>query len=119
MNVIFGHENALKVKDRYKLIELDTFKYKGGKVVTVFGAIEDLSMDDLVRVDELLHLHGLMMTVYGARQWPETIKFIEMLRGHWDGEFDSFYDILRERCEGYIANPPGDEWTPVIDQTVD
>ena len=115
MNIIFGTEQAEKLRGRFTVLELDTFTFgNGGPDVTAFCVIEGIPMDRLPLVESWQRLHEALMKNYQQRNWEYCRTLIEQLTGAWNLEMTSFYDEINNRIMRLIEENPGEEWTPVI-----
>lgn len=116
MHIIFGEPDT-SIKERYVVLELDTFRLPDNELKTSYCVIETLPMLELDRLDAFKKLHSELVHYYKKREWDYCLQVIEGLRGQWSGEVDSFYDNLAGRIEDYKDNPPGADWDGVIDRS--
>jgi len=98
MQLIFGRENAEKLKERYTVLELETVE-KQGTSIEVFCLIpgEKIGIPDLPTVDQWIKLHNDFLNGYQTNQYEYCRQCIEHLRGKFGGEMDSFYDEIENR----------------------
>lgn len=119
MNIIFGTEQAEKLRERFTVLELDTFLFgTDGPKITAYCVVEGIPMDKLPLVESWQSLHEALMKNYQQRNWKYCNTLIEQLMGAWNLEMDSFYDEVNRRIVRLIEENPGEEWTPVIDRPV-
>ena len=117
MNIIFGTEQAEKLRERFTVLELDTFTFgNGGPDVTAYCVIEGIPMDKLPLVESWQKLHEALIKNYQQRNWTYCGALIEQLTGAWNLEMSSFYDVINVRLDCLIEENPGEEWTPVIER---
>jgi hypothetical protein len=53
---------------------------------------------------------------YHKRNWNFCFQAIEHLQGKWNGQVDSFYDILLARVQSLSQQQLDDQWDGVIDR---
>ena len=92
MQLIFGRENAEKLKERYTVLELETVE-KEGTSIEVFCLIpgEKIGLPDLPTVDQWIKLHNDFLNGYQTNQYEYCRQCIEHLMGKFGGEVDTFY----------------------------
>ena len=119
MNIIFGTQQADRLRERFTVLELDTFSFGiNGPEITAYCVIEGIPMDKLPLVESWQRLHKALIKNYQQRNWIYCNTLIEQLIGAWNLEMDSFYNEINTRINRLIEENPGDEWTPVIDRPV-
>jgi hypothetical protein len=119
MNIIFGAEQAEKLRERFTVLELDTFSFGiNGPEITAYCVVEGIPMDKLPLVESWQQLHRALLTNYQQRNWTYCNTLIEQLMGTWNSEMDSFYNEINNRITRLIEENPGEDWTPVIDRPV-
>ena len=119
MNIIFGTEQAEKLRERFTVLELDTFTFgNNGPNVTAYCVVEGIPMDKLPLVESWQRLHEALMKNYQQRNWAYCQTLIEQLTDAWNLEMLSFYDEIQTRLDRLILENPGEEWTPVIERPI-
>ena len=117
MNIIFGTEQAEKLRERFTVLELDTFTFgNGGPDVTAYCVMEGIPMDRLPLIESWQRLHEALIKNYQQRNWAYCQTLIEQLTDAWNSEMNSFYDEIQVRLDRLILENPGEEWTPVIER---
>ena len=117
MNIIFGTEQAEKLRERFTVLELDTFTFGNcGPDVTAYCVIEGIPMDRLPLIESWQRLHEALIKNYQQRNWAYCQTLIEQLTDAWNLEMNSFYDEIQVRLDRLILENPGEEWTPVIER---
>jgi hypothetical protein len=117
MLVVFGKENADKLKDRMTLLELDTFMQDGlESPVTAYAVlqVEDIPLQELPQLENMTTLHNTMWTEYRARRFSFCEQAMEHLRGKWKGTLDSFYDEFSQRIKTLENSSLDENWTGII-----
>ena len=119
MNIIFGTEQAEKLRERFTVLELDTFSFGiNGPEITAYCVVEGIPMDKLPLVESWQRLHGALMKNYQQRNWAYCDTLIQQLTDAWNSEMNSFYDEIQVRLDRLILENPGEEWTPVIERPI-
>ena len=100
MQLIFGRENAEKLRDRYTVLELETLE-KDGISLEVFCLIpgEKIGIPDLPQLENWTKLHNDFLYGYHTQQYQYCRQCIEHLMGKFGGEVDSFYQEILKRIE--------------------
>ena len=100
MDIIFGRENAEKLREKYTVLDLETLE-KDGVSLEVFCLIpaDKISIGDLPQLEQWIKLHNDFLNGYNTQQWNYCRQCIEHLTGKFGGEVDSFYSIILERIE--------------------
>ena len=100
MDIIFGRENAEKLREKYTVLDLETVEMDG-KPMEVFCLIpaEKIDIAELPQLENWIKLHNDFLHGYHTKQWEYCRQCIEHLMGKFGGEVDSFYSIILERIE--------------------
>jgi hypothetical protein len=104
MEIIFGRENAEKLREKYTVLDLEKVEVEG-KAMEVFCLIpaEKLALSDLPNIDNWIKLHNDFLHGYHTKQWSYCRQAIEHLMGQFGGEVDTFYEELLKRID--LADP--------------
>lgn len=117
MQVIFGKDQAESLRDKYTILELDTFREPGlEEPITAYAVIAagDVKLDELVFLDNHTRLHNTMLLEYRKKNWSYCHQAMEHLRGLWSGQLDSFYDIFEARINDLESGRLPDDWNGII-----
>ena len=100
MNIIFGRENAEKLREKYTVLDLEKLVVED-KEVEVFCLIpaEKIALPDLPQLENWTKLHNDFLKGYYTKQYDYCRQCIEHLTGKFGGEVDCFYSIILERIE--------------------
>ena len=98
MQIIFGRENAEKLREKYTVLDLETVE-KDGHSLEVFCLIpgEKISITELPQLDHWIKLHNDFLNGYHTQQWNYCRQSVEHLMGKFGGEVDSFYEEILKR----------------------
>ena len=113
MNIIFGDNVADLAREKYTVLELDTFKFKE-TTATAYAVVEQIPLQEMGIVSELLELHTNLMREYNNRNWKYCEDAIDHLSGKWNGELDTFYSELLDRVQTLKTQSLDDLWTGII-----
>lgn len=113
MNIIFGREQAEAMKEKYTILELDTFKI-GEQIVTAFCAVDSMPIMEMPNIESMKSLHENLLIEFRKKNWNYCEQALEHLVGRWNHELDTFYDSIRQRVADYTENDPGEEWDGVV-----
>ena len=98
MQIIFGRENATKLREKYTVLDLETVE-KDGHTLEVFCLIpgDKISLGDLPQLESWVKLHHDFLNGYAKQEYDYCLQCIEHLRGKFGGEVDTFYDEILHR----------------------
>jgi hypothetical protein len=98
MDIIFGRENAEKLREKYTVLDLETVE-KDGHSIEVFCLIggDKISIGDLPQLEQWTKLHNDFLNGYHTQQWNYCRQCIEHLTGKFGGEVDTFYEEIAKR----------------------
>ena len=100
MQVIFGRDTAEQVKERYTVLELETF-HANGQAVPAFCVVpsDKIPLEDIRQVEDLKDLHQQFIDGFNSQQYEVCTTLYKQLRGRWTGELDSFYDAILNKID--------------------
>jgi len=98
MQIIFGRENAEKLREKYTVLDLETVDKEGVKI-EVFCLIpaEKIGLGQIADLDNWVKLHNDFLNGYHTEQYDYCLQCMEHLRGKFGGEVDTFYDEIERR----------------------
>lgn len=101
MDIIFGRENAEKLREKYTILDLETVTDQEGNSMEVFCLIpaEKLSLSDLPTLDQWTKLHNDFLNGYQTKQYNYCRDAIGHLMGKFGGEVDTFYEEILRRID--------------------
>lgn len=98
MYIIFDDQVTTELRAHYTLLELETFDSKHGPR-TAYCVIDtqQLSTEDLFYLDKYSEVHAALISNYKEGHFEFCHQALEVLRGKWGGQIDSFYEVLNSR----------------------
>lgn len=115
MNIMFDDSITDDIKNKYTVLQLDTFYFADiDKKRVAYCLIENVPMAEMTGMDQRIELHNNLMRNYRLKNWNYCVNAVEHLRGCWNGELDSFYDSVLERITALQQSDPGESWTGII-----
>lgn len=116
MNIILGKEKAEKLKPKYTLLELDSFKFKAtDEPVQAYCVLELTDIDDFKNNNKNQELHEKLITDYRNKAWDSCLEIIDALYDSWSGDVNSFYDDLKARIVNLQSDCP-DDWSYIVNR---
>lgn len=109
MNIIFGREQAEAMKEKYTILELDTFKI-GEQIVTAFCAVDSMPIMEMPNIENMKSLHENLLIEFRKKNWNYCEQALEHLVGRWNHELDTFYDNVRQRINENKDLTLVDDW---------
>jgi len=111
MNIIFGTPDEIaQLRERFVVLELDTFRTVGGATHTVYGLVENIPLADFPILASYMQVHHDLMQAYRNQNWQYCRSALDGLHGRWNGELDSFYQDLARRVIEFEQDPPSADW---------
>jgi hypothetical protein len=115
MHIIFGQQQADAMKEKYTVLELDTFAIANlDQPVTAYCAVEKIPLGEMLSLPNHQNLHNQLLQNYRQKNWLFCLNVIDQLKGCWCGELDSFYDDLAKRIQICASSDLNPDWTPII-----
>jgi hypothetical protein len=98
MQIIFGQDIAEEVRMRHIVLELETFTVKDSEK-TAYCVVrpESIMLTEMPDIQRLCKLHEETIEALKRNDVNTVLEGIGNLRGHFGGELDSFYDVIRKR----------------------
>jgi len=115
MNIIFGDNVAELAREKYTVLELDTFLIEDqDQTATAYAIVEKIPLLEMTNLPHYQDLHENLMQEYRKRNWKYCEDAIGHLRGRWSTELDSFYSELQQRIQNLKTQSLDDSWTGAI-----
>jgi len=117
MNIMFEDSITQEVKDKYILLELDTFYFAEiDKTRKAYCLVEQTPLTEMITLNQFVNLHRDLIKNYGKKNWKFCEDALEHLVGKWNGELDTFYSAITDRVKVFKESNLPDDWSPVIDR---
>lgn len=100
MNIIIGIEAADEAREKYTVLPLEDIKFKSHPdlpPVTAYCLIENVPLDEIPKLQEQIDLHTKFYENYQKPDFNFCEQALEHLKGKWQGEIDSYYEIMEKR----------------------
>lgn len=104
MNIIFGRENAERLREKYTVLDLEKLIIED-KEMEVFCLIpaEKIALPDLPQLEQWTKLHNDLLHGYETKQYNYCRQCIDHLMGKFGGEVDTFYEEILKRIDAEQA----------------
>jgi len=118
VKIVVGPKTAEYIADEYFVVELDTIAVKGKKqgvnIYTVLGTSKEM---EFLNYTPFREIHNEMLDDYRSQNFARAIKSCTNLRTAFGENMKNYYEMMLERCEEYIKNPPPANWDGVYRAT--
>jgi hypothetical protein len=115
MNIIFGDNVAELAREKYTVLELDTFVIEGrDQTATAYAIVEQIPLQEMGTLTEFAELHKNLMHEYRSRNWKYCEDAMDHLKGRWHEELDTFYSELHDRIQILKIQSLPDDWNGFI-----
>jgi hypothetical protein len=115
MNIIFGDNVAELAREKYTVLELDTFLIEDqDQTATAYAIVEKIPLLEMTTLPHYQDLHENLMREYRKRNWKYCEDAIGHLQGRWGTELDSFYSELHQRIQNLKTQSLDDSWAGAI-----
>ena len=104
MQVIFSRQVADELRDRYTILELETFEVQD-QILETFCVVsgEKMNLADLPHLADHIKMHEEFIEQLKQKNYKFCMDAIEQLMGKFGGDLDSFYEIILERCQKQVT----------------
>lgn len=102
MHIVYGKEQANRLKEKYTVLELDTVKVEEvDKNLTLFAVVdtEKLGVIDLPQLAQWVKLHEDLIRNLKKKDKNFCLQAVEHLLGKFGGDIDSFYEHVKGRFD--------------------
>ena len=114
MNIILGEEQASQLREKYTVLELDTFSIQGSAPIKSYVVVENIPIPEMFTLDTQAELHNKMIEQYHLRNWKFCLDALEHLVGKWNGEVDTFYVDIKKRILDLETQELDSSWSGVV-----
>lgn len=98
MHIILGSEAAEKLRENYTVLELETFD-RGDQKITAYCVVPQIPIMELPSLEQHIKLHDDFIKEYNAGNYNYCLTAVEHLLGKFNGDLDSFYEIIVEKIK--------------------
>jgi hypothetical protein len=100
MDIIFGRENAEKLREKYTVLDLETIDVEGNPL-EVFCVIpaDKVALTDMPQLESWVKLHHDFLNGYRSNQFGYCRDAVVYLKGKFGGEVDTFYEEILRRID--------------------
>ena len=117
MNIIFDTEDIEAIKNNNVVLELDTFYFSElKKTATAYCVIDNIKLTDFDKIAQIKKLHADLIDAYKNKNFKLCQDLIEVLKGSFDGEVDSFYIDLLSRISDLKTVELDASWQGLIEK---
>jgi adenylate cyclase len=102
--LIIGPETAKLVKDDYFVIKLDNIAVKGKTVGLDIYTVLQPDRYNKLEFANARTVHNKMFKHYCKQEWAYANTMCMDLIGSFNGELDYYYEMMRKRIAGYMAD---------------
>jgi len=118
VKIVLGPVTAERLGDEYFTLELDCIAVKGKtEGVTIYTIFQNPSESEKSEWVLGKELHGLMLDYYRKQQWERAAGLVNSLKGYFNKQMDSYYDIWLERIEEMKDAKLPSDWDGVFRAT--
>lgn len=111
MNIILEPSLTQDIREKYLLLELDSFVIQGlSAPIKSFCVLDRCSEQETTNIKQWVDLHGNLMPEFRKRNWNYVEQSIEHLKGQWGGMLDSFYAEIEQRVSELRDTELDDDW---------
>jgi len=115
MYIITGDENIDKLKEKYIVLELDTIQVDDTNIPTYCVLDSNkVNFENLQSIKNSKDLHANLIKNYKKGDLKFCANAIKHLRGKFNGELDSFYDVLSERLVSLNETNLPENWNSIV-----
>lgn len=98
MQIVFNRAVADQLKEKYLVLELETIPVDGQMLEAFCVVPLESIVFELASMNENTRIHEQFVAAIKNNQPDECLSLGVQLKGKFNGELDSFYDIIMERC---------------------
>lgn len=103
MQIIYGRDNAEKLREKYTVLDLEKINIEGTDMeVFCLVSADHIGLGELPTLEQWVKLHDEFLAGYAKKEYDYCRQCIEHLRGKFGGELDSFYDEIERRMDADV-----------------
>jgi adenylate cyclase len=113
VKLVIGQRTYELVKDEYLCLELDCIAVKGKtEGVNIYTIVPRNSTNIAYS-----RTHEDFIRLYRAQEWTKLYEYYLTLQNAFGGEMREYYEMMMERVQEFMHNPPGAEWDGIYRAT--
>lgn len=99
MQIIFGHENALKLQERYIVLELESLEVHNGQFLDAYCVVpaEKVAFTEVSQIEHSKKLHNDFVSALKRKDYKLCRDLYVHMIGRFGGELDTFYEEILKR----------------------
>lgn len=114
--IMIGENTEALVRDQFHLRELDSVRVKGkARGVRVFQLLGEADQPLEASLEALLPAYARALKAYRSQRFEDARRHFQAVQEIDPG--DGPTRVMLERCELYLASPPGEDWDGVFTAT--
>ena len=118
MQIIFGKEIAEQLRERYTVLELETFDVEG-QLLEAFCVVpaEAIALSDVTNLEHNIKLHQEFAQALKDKNYKLCQDLYSHVIGKFSGELDSYYDEIIKRINNETQLDNTRIWDPPTKST--
>lgn len=109
--LLVGGATVEKCTDEFFFLKVDDLAVKGKTVgVSIYTVLDDITLS---YIDSKRH-HDQMHGLYKMQLFDEAIQQCKLIRNHFDGKMEKYYDMWIERCEYMKTQQLPKDWNGIF-----
>ena len=113
VKLVIGQRTYELVKDEYLCLELDCIAVKGKTEGVNIYTIVPRNSANVVYA----RTHEDFIKLYREQNWTKLYEYYLTLQNAFNGEMREYYEMMMERVEEFMKNPPGENWDGIYRAT--
>lgn len=98
------------------MLEMDMIRVKGkSEAVRLYTLVGDQQEAERDQFRKLKERHDKMLAAYRGRNFEETLVMAQEMARENTYNLQAFYDLYKDRAQGFIKNPPPENWDAVYE----
>ncbi len=116
VSILISENTKVRIEKEFFTRELDLVRVKGkNEPIRIYELISTMSNINPI-IQESTEIYEEAFQFYLKRDWSKAIRLFEESKKR-KGQKDKAVDMLVERCEFYLKNPPEESWDGVFTRT--
>lgn len=101
MNIILGRDRAQELREKFTVLELETFEHTDGMQIPAYCVItgDKIPLSAMMTLEQDTRKHEKMIQLFKAGELDQCRPLLKELRGKFGGDLDTFYDHITSLIE--------------------